>query len=168
MAEAIRQVTGLNAVIKWPNDIIFHGKKLCGILTEMSTEIGCINYVVIGVGINVNQETFPEEIKDKATSLRLETGGRLRRAELIAAVMEQFESCYGTFLKTKDLSGVRERYNRLLVNRNQEVKVIEPGNEYEAYAIGINDTGELLVRTKDGERAIFAGEVSVRGVYGYV
>ncbi|MCI8667711.1 MAG: biotin--[acetyl-CoA-carboxylase] ligase [Dorea sp.] len=168
VAEAIRQVTGLNAVIKWPNDIIFHGKKLCGILTEMSTEIGCINYVVIGVGINVNQETFPEEIKDKATSLRLETGGRLRRAELIAAVMERFEVYYETFLKTKDLSGVRERYNRLLVNRNQEVKVIEPGNEYEAYAIGINDTGELLVRTKDGERAIFAGEVSVRGVYGYV
>ena len=82
--------------------------------------------------------------------------------------MERFEAYYETFLKTKDLSGVRERYNRLLVNRNQEVKVIEPGNEYEAYAIGINDTGELLVRTKDGERAIFAGEVSVRGVYGYV
>ncbi len=168
VAEAIRQVTGLTSKIKWPNDVVSRGKKLCGILTEMSTEIGCINYVVIGVGINVNQETFPEEIKDKATSLKLETGGSIRRAELIAAVMERFEACYETFLKTEDLSGLRERYNRLLVNRNQEVKVLEPGNEYKAHAMGINDTGELLVRTRDGEKAVYAGEVSVRGVYGYV
>lgn len=168
VAEAVKSVTGLTGGIKWPNDVVSNGKKLCGILTEMSTEIGCINYVVIGVGINVNQETFPEEIKDKATSLRLETGRSFRRAELIAAVMERFEACYETFLKTEDLSGVRKEYNRLLVNRNQEVKVLEPGNEYEAHAIGINDTGELIVKTSDGEKAIYAGEVSVRGVYGYV
>lgn len=168
VAEAVKSVTGLTGGIKWPNDVVSNGKKLCGILTEMSTEIGCINYVVIGVGINVNQETFPEEIKDKATSLRLETGRSFRRAELIAAVMERFEACYETFLKTEDLSGVRKEYNRLLVNRNQEVKVLEPGNEYEAHAIGINDTGELIVKTSDGEKAVYAGEVSVRGVYGYV
>lgn len=166
--EAIRQVTGLTCGIKWPNDVVYRGKKLCGILTEMSTEIGYINYVVIGVGINVNQETFPEEIKDKATSLKLETGGSIHRAELIAAVMERFEACYDAFLKTEDLSGLRERYNRFLVNRDQEVKILEPGNEYKAHAMGINDRGELLVRTKDGVKAVYAGEVSVRGVYGYV
>lgn len=168
VVEAIRKATGLACRIKWPNDVICHGKKLCGILTEMSTEMDFINYVVIGVGINVNQETFPEELEDKATSLKLETGASVRRAELIAAVMERFEACYGTFLKTEDLSGIRERYNRLLVNRNQDVKVLEPGNEYEAHAVGINDAGELIVRTKDGEKAVYAGEVSVRGVYGYV
>ena len=168
VVEAIRQVTGLTGGIKWPNDVVFNGKKLCGILTEMSTEIGFINYVVIGVGINVNQETFPEEIKDKATSLKLETGAGIRRGVLIAAVMERFEAYYETFLKTEDLSAVRARYNRLLVNRGQEVKVLEPDNEYEARAVGINDTGELIVRTKDAEKTIYAGEVSVRGVYGYV
>ncbi|MEZ3485142.1 MAG: biotin--[acetyl-CoA-carboxylase] ligase [Lachnospiraceae bacterium] len=169
VTEGIRRCTGLSCKIKWPNDVILHGKKVCGILTEMSAEMDYINYVVVGVGINVNQETFPQEIEERAVSLRQELGQSVRRSELIAAVMEEFEACYETFLKTEDLSGMRERYNRLLVNRDQEVKVLEPGNAYEAHALGINDTGELLVRTRDGqERAVYAGEVSVRGVYGYV
>ena len=93
----------------------------------------------------------------------------VRRSELIAAVMEEFEVCYEIFLKTEDLSGIKEQYNRLLVNQDQDVKVLEPGNEYDAHALGINDTGELMVRMKDGrERCVYAGEVSVRGVYGYV
>lgn len=168
VADAIRRTAGLTCRIKWPNDIVSHGKKLCGILTEMCTEIGFINYVVVGVGINVNQEAFPEELSDKASSLKIAAGKSVRRAELIAAVMERFETHYETFLKTEDLSGIRDRYNWLLVNRDQDVKVLEPGNEYEAHAVGINDTGELIVRTRDGEKAVYAGEVSVRGVYGYV
>lgn len=169
VAEGIRKCTGLSCGIKWPNDVVIHGKKVCGILTEMSAEIDYINYVVIGVGINVNQEGFPKELQDKAVSLKQALGRSIRRSELIAAVMEEFEACYETFLKTEDLSGLRQRYNRLLVNRDRKVKVLEPGNEYEAHAVGINDMGELLVRTKDGqERAVYAGEVSVRGVYGYV
>ena len=169
VAEGIRQVTGLDTGIKWPNDIVRNGKKICGILTEMSTEIDDINYVVIGVGINVNQETFPQDIQNTATSLKLELGRNVKRSELIAAIMEQFEKCYETFLQTEDLSGVKEQYNSLLVNKDQDVKVLEPGNEYEAHALGINETGELLVRLPDGqEKVIYAGEVSVRGVYGYV
>ena len=169
VAEGIRRVTGLACQIKWPNDVIIGGKKICGILTEMSAEIGLIHYLVIGVGINVNQKSFSEEIREKATSLKLELGRHVRRSELIAAVMEEFEVCYETFLKTGDLSGVREKYNQMLVNRGREVRVLEPGNEYEAHALGINNAGELIVRTKDGqEQTIYAGEVSVRGVYGYV
>lgn len=169
VAEGIRKCTGLSCKIKWPNDVVIHGKKVCGILTEMSAEIGYINYVVIGVGINVNQDEFPQGIQDKAASLKQELGYSVRRSELIAAVMKEFEVCYETFLKTEDLSGIREQYNRLLVNRDRKVKVLEPGNEYEAHAVGINDSGELLVRTADGqEKAVYAGEVSVRGVYGYV
>lgn len=169
VAEGIRKATGLCCQIKWPNDIVIHGRKVCGILTEMSAEIDYINYVVIGVGINVNQETFPEEIKDKAISLRMELGSSVRRSGLIAAVMESFEAYYETFLKTEDLSAMKERYNSFLVNRDEKVRVLEPCNEYEAYALGINDAGELIVRTKDGqEKAVYAGEVSVRGVYGYV
>ena len=169
VVEGIRKVTGITCGIKWPNDVVVRGRKVCGILTEMSAEIDFINYVVIGVGINVNQDTFPEEIQDKAVSLKQESGKGIRRSELIAAVMAEFEAYYEVFLKTEDLSGVREQYNGLLVNRDQEVKVLEPGNEYEAHALGINDTGELIVRTKSGqEKAVYAGEVSVRGVYGYV
>ncbi len=169
VAKGIRKCTGLACKIKWPNDVVINGKKVCGILTEMSAEIGYINHVVIGVGINVNQERFPKEIQDRAVSLKQELLHSVRRSELIAAVMEEFEVCYEIFLKTEDLSGIKEQYNRLLVNQDQDVKVLEPGNEYEAHALGINDTGELMVRMKDGrERCVYAGEVSVRGVYGYV
>ena len=167
--EAVSELLSQGCYIKWPNDIVVNGKKVCGILTEMSAEIGLIHYLVIGVGINVNQKSFSEEIREKATSLKLELGRHVRRSELIAAVMEEFEVCYETFLKTGDLSGVREKYNQMLVNRGREVRVLEPGNEYEAHALGINNAGELIVRTKDGqEQTIYAGEVSVRGVYGYV
>ena len=169
VAEGIRKVTGLETKIKWPNDIIVNGRKVCGILTEMSTEIDYINYVVIGDGINVNQETFPEEIRDTATSLKIETGSSVRRSVLIATIMECFEQFYEVFMTTDDLSGLQERYNAMLVNLGREVRVLEPGNEYEAHALGINRTGELIVRTVDGqEKEIYAGEVSVRGVYGYV
>lgn len=169
VAEGIQKVTGLETQIKWPNDIVIHGRKVCGILTEMSAEIDYINYVVIGVGINVNQETFPEEIHERAVSLKAETGTSVKRSELIAAAMESFEKYYEIFLKTGDLSEVREQYNSLLVNINKEVKVLEPGNEYEAYALGINETGELIVRLPGGQKKeVYAGEVSVRGVYGYV
>lgn len=169
VAEGIQAVTGLETKIKWPNDIVVNGKKICGILTEMSTEIDYINHVVIGVGINVNQDTFPEDIKSTATSLKLEAGKSVQRSELIAAVMKSFENCYETFMKTEDLSGLQELYNSMLVNKDREVKVLEPGNEYKAHALGINQTGELIVRTPDGEeKEIYAGEVSVRGVYGYV
>ena len=93
-AKALREKTQEDVVIKWPNDLVLNKKKICGILTEMSAEIDYINYVVIGPGINVNTEEFPEEIANTATSLYLETGMRFRRAELIAAIMETFETYY--------------------------------------------------------------------------
>ena len=169
VAEGIRQVTGLDTQIKWPNDIVLNKKKICGILTEMSTEIDYINYVVIGDGINVNQDTFPEELSETATSLKIESGQIYRRSELIASIMKQFEKNYEIFLETEDLSGIQDIYNEMLVNRGREVRVLEPGNEYNAFAEGINKTGELIVKTEAGEeKHIFAGEVSVRGIYGYV
>ena len=169
MCEATYQECDVLPQIKWPNDVIIDGKKICGILTEMSTEIDYINHVVIGAGINVNQDTFSDDIKATASSLKLELGKSVKRSELIAAVMKSFEKCYEIFIETEDLSGLQELYNSMLVNRDQEVKVLEPGNEYKAHAIGINQTGELIVRTPDGkEKEIYAGEVSVRGVYGYV
>lgn len=169
VAEAVREMTGLQAEIKWPNDIVLNKKKVCGILTEMSLEMDRVDYVVTGVGINVNQTTFPDTIRETATSLLVEGGEPVRRAELIAAVMERYEKNYEIFSETEDLSGLCETYNAMLVNRGKEVRVLEPGNAYQAYAEGIDDKGELIVKTPDGEtKKIFAGEVSVRGIYGYV
>lgn len=169
VARALRKSTGLDVQIKWPNDIILNGKKIVGILTEMSTEIEHINYVVIGVGINVNIERFPEELADKATSLQIETGQKLRRALIAAGILAEFESCYEEFLQHKNLEYLRKAYNEMLVNCGREVCILGAQESYKAQALGIDENGELLVRREDGaEEAVYAGEVSVRGVYGYV
>lgn len=168
VTKAIQQETELEAKIKWPNDVVVNGKKVVGILTEMSTEIDYINHVVIGVGINVNTQKFPEEISATATSLALEKGKQMRRSPLIVSVMQQFETYYERFIQSKDLAFLMEEYNHLLVNCNREVKVL--GKEsYTGIARGINTKGELLVERENGEtEVVFAGEVSVRGIYGYV
>ena len=94
---------------------------------------------------------------------------KIDRNSLIQDIVDIFDKEYEQFIKTEDLSFQQERYNRLLVNCNKEVLVLEPGNEYTAYALGVNERGELLVRKADGTlEAVFAGEVSVRGIYGYV
>lgn len=169
VAQGIRDLIEVPVSIKWPNDVVLNGRKICGILTEMSAQIDYINYVVTGVGINVNQETVPEELKDKATSLRLETGRTFRRAEVIQAVMKRYAGNYDTFLKTKDLSELLEPYNELLANRGREVRVLDSKAPFEGTALGINAGGELLVRREDGTVSeVYAGEVSVRGLYSYV
>ena len=169
VAKACREVTGLEAMIKWPNDIVVNGRKVCGILTEMSAEMDCINHIVIGTGINVNMEQFPEEISSIATSLRIEASGPVSRGMLIERVLKNFESDYQLFIAKEDLSGLVEEYNNMLINKEKEIKVLEPGNEYTGTTHGINERGELVVEKPDGSiENVFAGEVSVRGLYGYV
>ncbi len=170
VADGIRAVTGLDTGIKWPNDIVVGGKKVCGILTEMSVEFDYINYVVIGIGINANMEEFPEEIKDRATSLRLETGERVCRAEIIARVLGAFERYYDIFLETTDLTLLKKPYEERLLNLGKLVCVLDPKGEWKGAAKGIDERGCLLVEPENGgeEVAVESGEVSVRGVYGYV
>ena len=154
--------------IKWPNDIVMNGKKVCGILTEMSAQLDYINHVVIGIGINVQNESFPKEIEQVATSILMETGQHVNRAELIEAVLEQFERYYEIFLETEDLSGLVKEYNAHLINMQKQVRVLDPKEPYEAKAMGITPHGELIVDTWEGRKLVSSGEVSVRGVYGYV
>lgn len=172
VAGAITETTGLEAGIKWPNDIVVNKKKVCGILTEMNVEHDYIQYVVIGVGINVNNAEsgeFNEEIRQTATSLKIEMGGAVNRAALIERILVHFERNYDTFVRTLDMSGLMETYDEHLLNLNTEVKVLDPKGEYMGIARGINETGELLVEKEDGTVVeVYAGEVSVRGIYGYV
>ena len=141
---------------------------MCGILTEMSAQVDCINHIVIGIGINVHNEVFPEELTDMATSLFLETGERLNRAVLIEEIWEQFERYYATFLETEDLGGLVREYDAHLVNRTQMVRVLDPKEPFEGSAMGITPKGELIVDTGESRRLVSSGEVSVRGIYGYV
>lgn len=189
VAEAVERYTGLPAKIKWPNDVVVNGRKICGILTEMEMglETKEIQFLVIGVGINVNngfagmQESkdaekardsaFPRELGKVATSLFLESERKeekIFRAPLVQYVMEAFEKNYQLFLQTLDLSLLRERYNAYLVNRDKTVKVLDPKGEYTGIAREIDDAGDLLVETEYGKvKKVYSGEVSVRGIYGY-
>ena len=168
VAQAAEEL-GFNVSIKWPNDIVISKKKICGILTEMSTELECINYIVTGIGINVANHEFPEEIRDVATSLYLETGKEVRRSQLIAAIMRAYEGYYDKFMENQNMKSLMDVYNSRLANCGTQVRVLSPGNEYTGMALGIDEMGELLVRTEDGKVCkVISGEVSVRGIYGYV
>ncbi len=168
VARAISKCAGTEALIKWPNDIVIGGKKICGILTEMSAQFDFINHIVIGIGINVHNEHFPEEIAETAGSILLQTGKRIRRAELIEQILEQFEHYYAIFMETEDLSGLVKEYNSILVNMNKSVRVLDPKEPFEGKAMGITKKGELIVDTWESRKMVSSGEVSVRGLYGYV
>ena len=172
---AIKDVCGADTKIKWPNDIVLEKKKICGILTEMSSEMNYVNYAVIGIGINVNDDDIPDELRKNASSIYLETGKMTNRNKLTAKVVEKFDEYYKKFLETNDLSQVVDKYNSMLISMDSEVKVLygmaetaDPKEEETGIARGIDKDGALLVETKDGIKSIVSGEVSVRGLYGYV
>lgn len=167
--EAIEETAGVQVQIKWPNDLVVQGKKVCGILTEMSMEEGRISFIVPGIGINVNNEHFPEELCEKAISLAMLTGSTVSRAALAGAVCRSFEKYYADFLEKGDLSGIKDDYNDHLVNRDRQVVISDGAGSFHCISKGINETGALLVQKEDGTtELISSGEVSVRGIYGYV
>lgn len=169
VADAICRLTGLEPMIKWPNDVLLENKKICGILTEMSLEREYIHYVVCGVGINVADQDFPEGVREHATAVETVWGRHISKGALLQAVMEAFERDYDAFAAAGDLSPLLESYNRRLVNLGRRVRVLDPKGEWEGTARGINARGELLVEDAEGAAtAVYAGEVSVRGIYGYV
>lgn len=168
VVKAIEEIAQLPAKIKWPNDIVVNGKKVCGILTEMSAQRDYINHLVIGIGINVHTTKFPDEFAEIATSLFLESKKRIKRSQLIEEIWKNFELYYDIFLQTQDFRTLKQEYNMYLVNRNEKVKVLDGKDSFEGKAMGITDKGELIVDTWEARRLVFSGEVSVRGVYGYV
>lgn len=169
VARGIEEVTNLEVGIKWPNDLILHGKKVCGILTELSAQMDELNYLVVGIGINANTPNFPEDVRDVATSLSMECGQKVDMAILIAKVLEKFEFYYELFLETSDLSQVMEEYNQLLVHKDQSIMMIRQNQKVEAISKGINEKGELIViDSLKRESTIMSGEVSIRGILGYI
>ncbi len=169
VSKAIEEVTGLKNEIKWPNDIVANGKKICGILTEMNAEIDQINYIIVGIGINVNTKEFPEELQDRATSIEIETGKEQNRLLILDRVLDEFEKYYDIFMKTKDMSILMKEYNDRLINIDRKVRIFQDEESYEAISKGIDENGELMVECEDGtKKKVVSGDVSVRGVYGYV
>ena len=164
VAEAMNRFD-LKAQIKWPNDILFDGRKLVGILTEMTGEIAKIDYMVIGVGINVNisRDEFPEELQSVATSLSEMKGSKLSRVEIFRAVLEEFDKLYRE-VKASGFDKVIERWKIYNVTLGKDIQVISTsdGEIFTGKAIDLNSDGALVVETAQGLRTVYAGDVSIR------
>jgi len=162
---------GIHALVKWPNDIILNNKKICGILTEMSGEINKIAYIVVGIGINanLNKDDIPSEISEKASSLFVETGSEADRKLIAAKVLNKFEILYNNFLSTGSIDDSIKicKENSALIG--SDVRIICRQKETKAHAVDLNSKGELMVEFEDGHiEPIISGEVSIRGLNGYI
>lgn len=165
VCKAIRDYTGIDCKIKWPNDIIVGNKKLVGILTELSAEALAVEYTVTGIGINVEHTDFPEEISHKATSIFLETGKHIDRNEFLAVVIKYLER----ELLQNDLrltEGALEEYTSLCATIGRNVSFFRNSQQINGVAEKIDSNGELVVRLEDGTtQTVNSGEVTVQGIY---
>ena len=153
----------LHAEIKWPNDILYDGRKLVGILTELSAEISRVNYIIIGVGINVNinRADFPAELREIAASLSEMNGGEnLSRSDLFRAVLEEFDKLY----TASDFSEIFTLWKKYSVTLGREINVIsaESGESFSGVAVDIDSDGALIVDVGNERRTVYAGDVSIR------
>lgn len=172
MSRAVDRVGGTNVQIKWTNDLVLNGRKLCGILTELSVEgeTGALQYVVPGIGINVSQceEDFDGDVAQIATSILRETGRHISRAELAAAMIEELDALYAA-LKSGDTSAYLDEYRRRCVTIGREVQLLWQDTKEKVTALDVDEEFGLIVRRENGTvETIRTGEVSVRGLYGYV
>jgi len=163
VAEALLSLVELDVKIKWPNDILIKGRKLAGILTEITTEMDAVNYILVGLGLNVNtpSESFPKEIREKATSIFIETGAQFSRTRLIRTCLEQFEKYYEMF-KENEFSSIIHRWKQLsdIVGKNISVGVI--GQEHMGEVVDIDDDGVLILKDDQGRiQRIISGDVTL-------
>ena len=163
VADAVHETTGRRPAIKWPNDVLLDGKKVCGILTEMESEMDRVHHVIAGIGVNLNTRRFPRELREKASSLLLLTGRRVERAPFTARLLAALEARYGRYLSV-GFASVRTEWESYSCLTGTEVRVQGPGGEVAGRVLGIDDDGALRLRAADGRvNRIVAGEVTLRG-----
>jgi BirA family biotin operon repressor/biotin-[acetyl-CoA-carboxylase] ligase len=159
---AIEQVDErVNSDLKWPNDVLIAGKKVCGILTEMNAEVTRVRYVVVGIGINVNQASFPKELERTATSLRLATGSEWSRVDLTAALLKSLDREYRLMnTQTDARQSILKRFaEKSSWVRGKQVRIEENGFRVEGTTEGLDERGFLQVRTAQGVRTVLSGTV---------
>jgi len=167
----VEAVTGCRPQIKWTNDIVLKGKKICGVLTEMTIGPGAaLEHLVLGFGLNVSQrpEDWPEDLRKIGGSLEELLPGTFSREELAAAILREVEKIYHNFISGK-LDGCLEQYRADCLTLGREVRLVDGNREALAFAEEIDRDFGLVVRYPDGRReTVRSGEVSVRGLYGYL
>ncbi len=155
----------LNPQIKWPNDILFDGRKVVGILTEMSADVDKINYIVVGIGINVNieRDEFPEDLKNIAASLCEMKGEKISRADFLKIFIEEFEKLY-VEANQNDFEKILNQWRKYNITLGKKIRVLSAGSseEFSAIAEDIDNEGALIVKTENGLEKVFAGDVSIR------
>lgn len=164
LAQGVRQVTGLKAGIKWPNDLLLEGRKFCGILTEMKGELDRVHYLAIGTGINVNTEIhlFPPELQETATSLQGVLGRKVSRIELLVAYLAALEKLYDIYLEY-GLPPILRAWKEWNITLGQYLDVISGDKLYSGRAVDIDKTGALIIQSPDGKQKIFhSGEVTLK------
>jgi BirA family transcriptional regulator, biotin operon repressor / biotin---[acetyl-CoA-carboxylase] ligase len=161
VAKAVVAVTGLTPGIKWPNDLLWDGKKLGGILTEMETESDCIRHLVVGVGVNVNNRDFPPELEATATSLTLAGGVAVSRLRLLRAYLEEFDALYGRFLN-REFDAILSQWKEYAVTLGRVVTVRQGLKEISGLAVAVAPDGALLIETRPGEVVrVTSGEIAL-------
>ena len=166
---AVERVSGLRPGIKWTNDLVYGKKKMSGILTELSVEAETreTSYVVSGIGLNCGEDEFPEELRDMATSIKMETGKPVDRCELAAELIRELERMNRGLFTEKEIW--LRQFARDCVTVGQDVKIVRGDEVRFAHVDGIGPDAELLVTYPDGAKdTVSSGEVSVRGMYGYL
>lgn len=166
VAEAIERATGLRPGIKWPNDVLVNGRKVCGILTELSAEVERINHVILGIGINVNLASadLPEEVRGSASSLAAEAGAPVSRARLAGELLSRLDYWYRVFLR-QGFDPAREVWKRYSITLGRPVTASSRTQRIEGIAVDVEGDGALLIEMADGSRQrVLAGEVTLRAI----
>ncbi len=168
VAEGIRQATGLEAQVKWPNDVLLGGKKVCGILLELVAEMSQVQQLIAGIGINANQQLadFPEDVQRKATSLAIAAGHPVQRTKILCAVLQKIEeNCL--LLERQGFDALREKWMALSCVIGRDVQVVRQGAAVlTGRAVGLGADGSLQVQTDQGVQSVLAGDVSLRAADG--
>ncbi|MCK5758949.1 MAG: biotin--[acetyl-CoA-carboxylase] ligase [Clostridiales bacterium] len=169
VCKTLEDICGLKTGIKWPNDIVSDSKKICGILSEMSCETGAIEFIVVGIGINISQEAedFSKEVAQIATSVLTETGRKYSRAEIISSLCYNMQEIYG-LVKIGKTEEISKRWRKYTVTDGKKIRIIKNNDEIIVRAEGIDEKGRLVVSNESGKMTTYnSGEISVRGIMGY-
>ena len=167
VVRAMKNILGKDVHIKWPNDIVLGNKKLSGILCEGSFLNNKLNYAVLGIGINLNQEVFDKDLENIACSVKNSFGKEISREDVCAEILNCFWPLYHDYLEN-GMKNIILEYKKNCITLNKEILVINGNKKEKAYAHDLDNDGHLIIKTDNGIKTVSSGEVSVRGIFGYM